>query len=216
MEPRYRYAYLHGFASSSVSRKGVYLRQVFRNRGIELELPDLNVPSFETMTYSAILEALDTLDGLRGGSGFAWRLIGSSMGGYLTARWAELRTDRVDRAVLFCPGFDMAARWPELLGEEAVRRWQAEGRMELPDAQGVPRPVHWELIEDARLHPPFPEPACPLLILHGVRDEVVPVAVSREYARDRAHARLVELDDDHSLGSSLQQIAQESLTFLLP
>jgi pimeloyl-ACP methyl ester carboxylesterase len=135
------------------------------------------------------------------------------MGGYLTARWAELRPARVDRAVLLCPGFDMAARWPEILGEEVVQRWQSDGRMELPDGAGVPRPVHWGLIEDARSHPPFPDPACPLLILHGVRDEVVPVEVSRAYAEGRTQARLIELDDDHSLAGSVQVVARETIEF---
>jgi hypothetical protein len=211
--PPHRYAYLHGFASSSLSRKGVYLREVFRGRGLELELPDLNVPTFEAMTFSAMLAALDARDAAAGGDPFLWRLIGSSMGGYLAARWAELRPDRVDRLVLLCPGLEMVARWPELVGEESFRRWEAEGRFEMEDGAGVARPLHWGFVEDAQTHPALPEPACPALILHGRRDDVVPVELSRRYAADRANVRLIELDDDHSLAGSLQVVAREATCF---
>ena len=212
-EPTRRYAYIHGFASSSMSRKGLYLRELFRGRGLELELPDLNVPSFETMTISAILAALNARDARAGGDGFSWQLVGSSLGGYVAARWAELRPDRVERLVLLCPGLDMAARWPALLGEETFARWEAEGAIELPDGEGVPRPLHWGFMEDMRTHPAYPEPTCPVLILHGRRDEVVSVDLSRSYAAARPHVRLVELDDDHSLAGSLQPIAREIRTF---
>jgi len=211
-QPR-RYAYVHGFASSSLARKGLYLRQVFRGRGLDLELPDLNVPSFETMTISAMLAALDAMDADRGGEPFAWRLVGSSLGGYLAARWAELRPERVERLVLLCPGLDMAARWPALLGEEAFGHWEAEGSIELPDATGRPRPLHWGFMEDMRSQPPFPEPACPVLVVHGSRDEVVDPELSRRYAAGRANVGLVEVDDDHSLAASMQTIAREVLRF---
>jgi pimeloyl-ACP methyl ester carboxylesterase len=213
MQSPYRYAYLHGFASSSLSRKGVYLSQVFRNRGLSLALPDLNTPSFERMTYGEILDAVDEMDAAAGGAGYRWRLIGSSMGGYITARWAQLRPDRVDRVVLLCPGFDMTARWPELIGKEALQRWESTGSLELPDATGKPRPVHWGFVAEARTHPPFPELPCPGLILHGNRDEVVDVNVSRAYVRERPWVELIELDDDHSLAASQERIARESLAF---
>ena len=64
MEASYRYAYVHGLASSPLSRKGLHLREAFGEAGVEMELPDLNAPSFETMTYSSILDAMDALDAL--------------------------------------------------------------------------------------------------------------------------------------------------------
>lgn len=211
--PPRRYAYIHGFASSSLSRKGLYLRQVFRGRGMELELPDLNVPSFETMTISSMLAALDSRDASAGADSFSWRLVGSSLGGYVAARWAELRPDRVDRLVLLCPGMEMTKRWPELLGKEAFARWEAEGSIEMPDGAGLPRPLHWGFMEEMRTHPAIPEPTCPVLVLHGRRDEVVDPELSRRYAAARPHVELVEVDDDHSLAGSLQRIAREVTRF---
>ena len=55
---QYDYVHLHGFASSSLSRKGQYLAGAFAARGKELLLPDLNRPSFAGLTYSGALGAM--------------------------------------------------------------------------------------------------------------------------------------------------------------
>lgn len=83
----------------------------------------------------------------------------------------------------------------------------------MPDGEGVPRPLHWGFVEDARTHPAVPEPSCPVLILHGRRDEVVSPELSRSYASTRPNVRLIELDDDHSLAGSLQRIGREVRDF---
>lgn len=208
--PGYRYAYLHGFASGPRSAKGVELARRLGSRGIDLALPDLNAPSFERLTYGGALGAIDALD--RGGAG-RWRLLGSSMGGYLAARWAEMNPDRVDRLFLLCPGFDLLSRWPALLGAEAMARWEAEGWHSFADGAGVPTQVGWELVEEAAGHPTHPEVPCPTLILHGTRDEVVPIASSRRYASARTRVRLVEVDDDHGLIASIDRIEAEAVRF---
>lgn len=46
----------------------------------------------------------------------------------------------------------------------------------------------------------------PTIIIHGTRDEVIPISVSRTFA-DGHSVRLVEVDDDHSLAGSLDVIA---------
>jgi uncharacterized protein len=53
----------------------------------------------------------------------------------------------------------------------------------------------------------------PTLILHGVNDEVVPIAMSREYALDRPTVKLIELESDHGLGDVLPQLWQETVDF---
>lgn len=46
-------------------------------------------------------------------------------------------------------------------------------------------------------------------IVHGTRDETVPVDVSRRFvARSGPHVRLTEVDDDHRLGASTATILQ--------
>jgi pimeloyl-ACP methyl ester carboxylesterase len=189
------------------------LAQLLASRGVELDLVDLNRPSFSQMTYSEALGAMDELDA-SSGSERPWRISGSSMGGYLAARWAELHPERVERLVLLCPGFEPTTRWPHILGEEAFARWEREGSIMVPDASGVEAPLHWEFVEDARRHTPWPEVVCPTLILHGERDDLVPIESSRRYAEARPdRVRLVALDDDHYLMDSLERVGEEILAF---
>lgn len=216
MGAAYRYLHLHGFASSHRSRKGVHLRRALQRRGVVLELPDLNRPDFERQTYTAALAHLDEIAARQDAAGDPrpWRLSGSSLGGYLAARWAEGHPGRVDRLALLCPAFDLPAQWEALLGPAALRRWATVGHLLLPDATGRPRPVHWELVTDARRHPPRPAPPCPTLIIHGRADEVLPIESSRSYATAHAdRARLVEVEGDHSLMAALPRVTDELLSF---
>jgi len=92
-----RFAYLHGFASGAGSRKGSRLAAAFRARGAVFHQPDLNLPSFAELTYSGMLRAVDELDRRAGDAaqGGRWGFVGSSMGGWVAARWAELHPERV-------------------------------------------------------------------------------------------------------------------------
>jgi len=50
----------------------------------------------------------------------------------------------------------------------------------------------------------------PTAIVHGVRDDVVPIEVSRAFARDddAGLVRLIEVDDDHRLSNSLDLLVR--------
>lgn len=212
MAERHPCAYLHGFASGPESWKGRQLDARFRQHGPALQRPDLNRPSFAELTLGGALGAVDELDRAEGGpEAPAWCFVGSSMGGWVAARWAELNPERVHRLVLLCPGFDLVSRWPSIVGEQALARWQREGFLELPDREGQPVPVHWEFVADARRRRRWPEVPCPTLIVHGVHDEQVPVDFSRSYAAGRPHVELVEVDDDHGLAASVDRIAELAL-----
>lgn len=218
-----RHAYLHGFASSSQATKGQAMRRYYQARGLELHTPDLNAPSFAELSYTAMLAAFDQLDreldqrdGVAPGS-TRWRLIGSSMGGFLAARWAQLHPERVDRLLLLCPAFDFVDRWPSLIGPDNFQRWRERGRFPLPDATGKVVEVHFGLVEDAMTHPARPEVPCPTTIIHGTVDTVVPIASSREYAQAHAErVRLVEVDDDHLLARSLPTLEAIAEAELIP
>lgn len=221
--PRPRYAYLHGFASSAGSHKGTALAQRLAKIGVPLELPDLNRPSFGELTVDAALGAIDDLDASTDAPEDArppWRFIGSSMGGFLAARWAQLHPARVDRLILLCPGFGLAERWPEIIGAEAFERWREQGWMHMPDGQGKLTRVHWGFVESAMAQPAYPRVPCPTTIIHGTRDEVVPVQVSRDYvaglgsSQDAPAVELVEVDDDHGLVASLDLIEHRCRNWL--
>lgn len=204
-----RYVHLHGFASSPSSRKARALAETFRALGLELEVPDLNRPSFAELSHDAMLAAVDQLWAERPEAPL--HLVGSSLGGWLAARYAELHPERVSRLVLLCPGFHLAERWPRLVGEEWFAVWEHNGALPLPDATGEKVPVHWGFIVEARRQPAEPVVPCPTVIVHGRRDETVPIRSSRDYAARHDHVELVEVDDTHDLAASLERVRAEVL-----
>jgi pimeloyl-ACP methyl ester carboxylesterase len=208
----YRYLHLHGFGADHNSVKGCHLRDALAENGVALELPDLNVPCFEEQTYSHILRFIESLDESTP-PGDKLRLTASSMGAYLAVRWNELHPDRVDRMFLLCPGFDLPARLPELVGEGRLARWEQEGALEVETVSLGTRMLHWEFAVDAHRHPGRPRAFCPARILHGRADETVPVQSSRDYVEANPHVDLVEVEDGHSLHDSLDVLVAEVRDF---
>ena len=56
----------------------------------------------------------------------------------------------------------------------------------------------------------------PTLIIHGVNDPVVDVALSRAWSAGKRHVKLHEVDDGHELAASLELIKTEAERFLAP
>jgi pimeloyl-ACP methyl ester carboxylesterase len=203
-----RYLYLHGFASGPQSTKGVAFETHYRAQGIAIERLDLRVPSFPHLRLSAMIETVRAaLDGPA-------VLIGSSLGGLTAARVAE-GDPRIKALVLMAPAFSLVARWRDQLGP-AWDDWQRTGWREVTDyTTGKPARIDFGFVEDVgRIDRGFPAIDCPTLILHGTRDETVPIDRSRELAKQNANVRLVELDDGHELVASLPAILAETDLFL--
>jgi pimeloyl-ACP methyl ester carboxylesterase len=178
-------------------------------RGIDLLLPDLNRPSFRKLSAAAMLAHLDAMHEIYGRP--RWRLIGSSLGGWLAARWAELHPERVEALVLLCPAFDLTNRWPALLPDDGLARWRRDGSLPLPDAEGCLVDVHFGFYEEMMTQPAFPRVGCPTTIVHGTEDDRVPIELSRQYASEHPNAHLVEVPDGHDLLASLPAIEQAVL-----
>ena len=208
-----RFAYLHGFASGPASKKGNAFAAAFRARGAEFHLPDLNVPSFERLTHAGMLAGVDALDAAHGGDGRPWGFVGSSLGGWVAARWAELHPQRVTRLLLLAPGFDLPSRWGSLVTAEQLRAWERDGAIDARDGSGAAARLHWGFMVDARAQPPWPEAPCPTLVVHGRHDAVVPFAVSEAYARGRPQVTLAAVDDDHDLLRDLPGLLARALAW---
>ena len=191
-----RLAYLHGLGSGPGAYKGTRLRERLRGE-VELELPDLNRPSLERLSP---LQGLRHLEAMTAGG--RWSLIASSYGGWLGALLAVKHPDRVERLVLLCPAFDLAGRWPHLLGEEAMAAWEATGALPLESGGTLP----WSFLEESRALDPRPAVSQPTWIVHGRNDEVVPHVSSETYAAALPNVSLVSVDDDHGLAASVDVI----------
>lgn len=205
-----RVVYLHGFASGPSSSKARYFAGRLRQAGVEVNIPDLAEGDFEHLTITRQLEVVE-----REAAGQPVVLIGSSMGGYLAALYAAAHAE-VGRLVLLAPAFGFGRRWPGALGAQVMQQWRNTGKREVFHyGEGRLRELSYQLIEDAARYEDFPSVPQPVLILHGVKDEVVPAEVSREFAgRDAGNRRLVLLDSGHELTDVLERLWEETAEFL--
>jgi pimeloyl-ACP methyl ester carboxylesterase len=210
-----RWLYLHGFASGRNSTKGVALAEHYAARGIDLERLDLRLPSLEELQLS---HALAAVRAAIGGARDRAVVFGSSLGG-LTAALTAQEDPRVCALVLLAPAFNLFSRWRRRLGEEQWRAWEESGWLEIDDYQEQRKTrLSYAFARDAadveaRLGT-WPDVRVPTLIIHGRNDTTVPIEGSRRWAAGKRHVRLIEVDDDHELTSSLPRIAAESTAHL--
>jgi len=54
-------------------------------------------------------------------------LMGSSLGGYLAALYAERHPKAVDRLILLAPAFEFLQRWRARLSAREIEQWKREG-----------------------------------------------------------------------------------------
>lgn len=210
-----RLLYLHGFASGPTSRKGVAVAERLAARRTPVELLDLRVPSLERLSLAAMI---DVTRKAIGGPRDRAIVLGSSMGGLVAARVAE-DEPRVCALILLAPALRFGNGWRGPVGDERWVRWTTDGWLETFDhTTGGTVRVHLAFARELEADDDrgFPDVRVPTLILHGIRDDVVPIALSRTFAADRPHVRLVELDDGHELLATLPIVLDEIERFLAP
>lgn len=204
-----KFVYLHGFASSPLSRKAQFFAGKLRDEGIEVEVPHLESEGFRNLTVSGQLKVIEAA-----AQGERIRLIGSSMGGYLAALYASMHPE-VEKLLLLAPAFGFAERWKLRLGEAKMAEWQSQGYIEMMHyATGKPEPVGYGLIEDGLRFAAEPAFAQPAMIFHGIEDDVVPVSFSRDFIARRPNASLCEMKSGHELTDVMNEIWEESKGFL--
>lgn len=201
----YKYVYLHGFASGKNSGKGLLLKKFFAEQPekIELHLPDLNIPSFEKLSVTAIVEHLKNKilnDNQQ------YRLIGSSLGGLIAATLAsELKgSSKIQSLILLCPALDASNRWKAKMTDSELNEWKLQGNRNYYNYNtNSEQPLHYEFYEDLIKQVQNPIVDVPLTIVHGINDDIVPISISRTYVellqKKGLENELIEVDDGHSL-----------------
>jgi uncharacterized protein len=207
-----RVIYLHGFASSARSTKARLLAERLAQYGIGLESPDFNLPSFQTLTITRMLE--QAREAIARGPGPVV-LIGSSLGAFVAVH-AAARHREVDRLILLAPALDFATNRMRDLGSEGLARWKADDRLDIFHyGYGRVMPVGYALYEDAGQYDALGlDVPMPALVFQGTRDTVVEPSVAERFAASRPNVTLRLLDDDHQLLASLPLIWEESREFL--
>ncbi len=206
------YLYLHGFASSHNSYKATYMQQKFAELGLTLHVPDLNLTDFSTVTLSDQLAYLDRTYLQQGDPTIVF---GSSLGGFLAVQLAA-QNPLVQKLVLFAPAFGFSQRIAKTIGAENITKWQQDNIREFYH-YGLKRNVNlqFQFFVDAQKYSEAQlTRSLPILIFHGINDEVVPSFLSEEFNNRRSQVTLKLLDDDHALSKNLDSLWQDIKQFL--
>jgi predicted esterase YcpF (UPF0227 family) len=187
--------YFHGFASSPASAKIAALRPLLAPHGIELDTPDLNVPSFEKLDFDAVVAY--ALDRARRTPPRA--LVGSSLGALVAIAVAK-RGVNVP-LVLIAPALGVARRWKEKIPDgDPVTVFNF--------ARNGDAPIHRYFFEQmTNLHVDDTPPPARVTAIMGRNDETVPFSMVEDRWREweasgqlAAGSRLIVIDEgDHAL-----------------
>ena len=206
--------YLHGFASSARSSKASFLADRLRESGLDLHVPDFNLPDFPTLTVTRMIGQVgQAFEALPPGP---VALVGSSLGGFVAVQAALAYPDRVTRLVLLAPALDFGGNRMRDLGGVSIDEWKRRRRLDVFHyGYGRVMPVHYELYSDACgydcVNAVLP---IPIQIFQGRRDTAVAPASVQAWASARPQVELHLLDDDHQLAGSLESIWREMRLFL--
>ena len=198
--------YLHGFASSARSSKAAFFAAKFRDAGIELHTPDLNLPEFSTLTVTRMVaQVLEIVDS-RAADPIV--LIGSSLGGFVAVQAALARPSRVRSLILLAPALDFGGNRMKSLGGVGLEEWRRSDRLDIFHyGYGRMMPVHYELYADAtRYDCAGAALSMPIQVFQGRRDDAVDPLAVEQWARARPNVELHLLDDDHQLTASVERI----------
>lgn len=192
--------FAHGFEGVPSGRKARYLRETL---GFEVTAPLMNRTgwSFEDQ-ITAVLEAVDADPSIG-------LLVGSSMGAFAVAAAAARRRSRALKMLLMAPAVGIHGCWVEQLGEDGMKLWAEMGALQYYH-QGVGQQVElpyrlWTQCRDeaevVATHP--------TVIVHGLRDDVIPVQNALAFAvRSPGVRRLYAVDDGHRLLDHLSLIGE--------
>jgi uncharacterized protein len=213
-----RVVYLHGFASSPQSSKARYFADKFAQAGVAFEAPQLDQGEFPKLTISGqMLVVGNAVSANREklAKGEPLVLMGSSLGGYLAALYAERHPKSVDRLVLLAPAFEFLKRWQARLSIHEIEQWKREGSIVIYHyGSQTDQRLEFRFLEDAAQYEAVPHFHQRALILHGTGDTVVPCQISRDFALEHAHIRLTLFESGHELTDVMEGLWRETSRFL--
>jgi pimeloyl-ACP methyl ester carboxylesterase len=204
-----RIVYLHGFASSPQSSKARFFAGKFEELGVPFMAPPLDGGNFEGLTISGQLSVID--EAVHGEPAV---LMGSSLGGYLAALYAA-RHREIEKLVLLAPAFQFPSRWKARFSAEELELWKRRGVLPFFHyGFKEERGLGYQIVEDALQFEDEPAFTQPALVLHGLKDNVVPAEVSKAFAEGHPNVKLRLVDSGHELTDVLPELWSETAAFL--
>jgi pimeloyl-ACP methyl ester carboxylesterase len=176
-----------------------------------------NEDDFTRMRTSRLLDDIATIIDFSGVKELV--VVGSSFGGLLGTWLAHLAPARVQKLILLAPALRWSAQNMGEIFKTDIDTWKKRGTLPVFHYRFNRKvPLAYAFVEDLARNPPpnffQSPPSCPTLIIHGSRDESVPLAWSQEYAQGRNNVILRVVESDHQMLSRLEEIWQEIRTFL--
>jgi uncharacterized protein len=215
--PRERIAhviYLHGFASSPASSKAQRFGRELTAHGVGFSCPDFNLPAFETLTVTRMLEQVEAA--MRAVADGPIALVGSSLGAFVAVHAVARETGgRIDRLVLLAPALDFGGNRLRQLGAHGIQEWKSRGNLPVFHyAHGTTREIGYALYEDAARYDAHALTLpLPILVFQGTQDGSVDPAMVQAWCASRPSVDLRMVDDDHQLTASMDLIWAESEAF---
>ena len=141
-------------------------------------------------------------------------LMGSSLGGYLAALYAA-RHREVEKLVLLAPAFQFPTRWRARYSAEELELWRVRGTIPFFHyGFKEERGLGFQIVADAAQYEDEPAFRQPALVLHGRRDEVVPVELSKGFAERHKNVELRVVESGHELTDVLEELWIATAGFL--
>jgi uncharacterized protein len=216
--------FVHGYGSHRRGDKSTHLRQICERQAISFASFDFrghgkSSGSMRALTISGLVEDLETIHrGLLDHGIERTVLVGSSMGGLASGWFAAKFPEKILGLVLIAPAFKMLERrWSRLTEEERIH-WQQTGTHRF---EGPYNSVDHDFAFMAersmfQINDLAPKVACPSLLFHGMKDDIVPCEDSLEFLQlsDNPNLELRLLKSgDHRLTDFKDEIAAEVCRF---
>lgn len=200
----YYYIYLHGFASAPTSAKAVFIKDKFKQCGIDLDIPDLNQDDFANLTLSRTITFITERINKHNRPTI---IFGSSLGGLSSAIISE-NLENIEKMVLLAPAFNIRNHFNKTISEIDIDKWKNQGKIEVYHyGANKNLELNYQFWDDLNKHDDRNfNKQIPTLIIHGVNDQVIPIQSSYDYLERNRLAHLIEFEDGHSLDSDLEAL----------
>jgi pimeloyl-ACP methyl ester carboxylesterase len=117
--------------------------------------------------------------------------------------------------VLLAPAFHFPTRWRARYSAEELELWRKRGTIPFFHyGFKEERGLGFQIVEDAVKYEDEPAFLQPALVLHGLRDEVVPAELSKAFAEGHPNVVLRLVDSGHELTDVLDRLWTETAAFL--
>ena len=205
------YIYLHGFASSSQGVKAGFFQRQLQHLGHELLVPDLNGGDFSTLSMSNMIELAArqvmacTSDKIV--------VLASSLGAMVAVNLLAEKTisDRVSALFFMAPCFDFMKVLQQQIAQDDFAQWRTRGeRQFFHHGEQRNLPLGFHFVEDLRRYDSYARQVVqPVRIIHGKKDDIVPIAQSERFVSKNTNSTMLAVDSDHGLLNVTKLMWQE-------